>query len=142
MPIYADYPDVYMDCTGTSCGTEVSAGSDSEVSVASDQSYLVVGTRSGYCASYYEAYVGGDGASVTMGMVPSMATNQDRVLLSWDFMDDLDLWVYGKADRSNSVGCSGKTDSFAGGTITLDVDVQGRPRGRDHAVHESCLGLC
>ena len=27
--VYADYTDVYMDCTGTSCGTEVSAGSDS-----------------------------------------------------------------------------------------------------------------
>ena len=37
---------------------------------------------------------------------------------------DLDLWVYDKADRSNKVGwnVAGRSNSFAGGQIILDVD--------------------
>ena len=79
---------------------------------------------SGYYTAYLPVYVDADGGSVFFEMVEEMSTNQDRVVLSWDYGQDLDLWVYDKADRSNKVGwnVAGRSDSFAGGQITLDVD--------------------
>ena len=89
-------------------------------------SFLFVASLSGYYTAYLPVYVDADGGggSVFFEMVEEMSTNQDRVVLSWDYGQDLDLWVYDKADRSNKVGwnVAGRSDSFAGGDITLDVD--------------------
>ena len=126
---YSGYPAPFVGCSGSFCGNRIATSSAASyvVSVPADDHYLIVARLNGYYDAYYEVYADAGGSSVNIEMVQSMATNQDRVVLSWDFTDDLDLWVYDKADRSNSVGWSGKTDSFAGGTITLDVDVMEGP---------------
>lgn len=58
-----------------------------------------------------------------------VTTDQDRVVLSWDYSHDLDLWVYEKTNRTKKVGWNidGKTNTCARGTITLDVDVKHGP---------------
>ena len=128
--VYWGYPVDYYGCVSDSCGsliTEVTGSAQAEVDANAD--YLLVATLSGFYSAYQTISVGDESPSNTISfqMLETMQTDQDRVVLSWDFMDDLDLWVYDKEDRSNSVGYSGKTDSFAGGTITLDVDVQEGP---------------
>ena len=53
--------------------------------------------------------------------------DQDRVVLSWRHSQDLDLWVCDKSDLTKCVDYRHKTASFAGGTITLDVDITKGP---------------
>jgi len=59
--------------------------------------------------------------------VQEMVPDQDRVLLSWRHSQDLDLWVCDKSDLIECVGYTRTTASFAGGTITLDVDITEGP---------------
>jgi streptogramin lyase len=59
--------------------------------------------------------------------VQEMVPDQDRVVLSWRHSQDLDLWVCDKSDLTECVGYTRKTAGFAGGTITLDVDITKGP---------------
>jgi len=128
---YSAYPSDFLGCSDSFCGNKVATSSDESdvVSVPADDDYLIVARLDGYYDAYYEIYVDADesSASVSIDMIQSMLVNQDRVVLSWDFLDDLDLWVYAKTDRSKKVGYYQKTSSFAGSTIKLDVDVQEGP---------------
>ena len=121
--MYSEFQSAYSGCSGSACGNWISTTQD-VASVRPDAEYLIVASRQGYYTAYIVIYVDADGASVSFKMVEEMSTNQDRVVLSWDYGQDLDLWVYDKADRSNKVGwnVAGRSDSFAGGQITLDVD--------------------
>jgi hypothetical protein len=78
-----------------------------------------------------------------------MSSDQDRVVLRWGHTQDLDLWVYDKSDLKKKVGwdIAGKSASFAGGNIALDVDVTSGPgddtiqiQFRDDTIQECELG--
>ena len=59
---------------------------------------------------------------MSSSLVEEMAPGQDRVVLHWAHSDDLDLWAYDADDLSKKVGWSRSSSSFAGGTMSLDVD--------------------
>ena len=121
--IYSNFPESYGGCRGGDCGWLI-ASSQGVARVRTNERYLIVASRQGYYEAYKEIWVDSVMSSLSFEMVEEMSTNQDRVVLSWDYGQDLDLWVYDKADRSNKVGwnVAGRSDSFAGGQITLDVD--------------------
>jgi hypothetical protein len=47
---------------------------------------------------------------------------QDRVLLRWGHMQDLDLWVFDASDYSNAASYELFSTEMAGGIVTLEVD--------------------
>ena len=123
---YASYPDDFESCIAPAdgrepeCGTLV--GSGSSIEVTSDVHYLIVASNSLFYTATYELYAGSGGASVTIGMVPKMAVGQNRVVLRWGHVGDLDLWVWEADNKDNSVGWYRPTRSIAGGSVTLDRD--------------------
>jgi cysteine-rich repeat protein len=130
--IYSGYPDAFAGCKQTSsCGSLVVSTSDAEAIVSAGKHYLIVASVAGYYTGYFTVYLGADGESLELGLVARMLADQDRVVLSWGHTQDLDLWVYDKSDMTKSVGWDTNGEppsaSFAGGTITLDVDVQEGP---------------
>ena len=126
--VYSGYDvGAYMGCIDTACGNLMaSSASGDSFNVPEDDTYLIVASLDGYYSAYHVFYVGVDATELAIEMVEEMKTDQDRVVLSWDFTDDLDLWVYSR-DRTNSVGWSRASSMFPGGSITLDVDVQSGP---------------
>ena len=125
--IYSGFSDSYMGCSdeGASCGNLIASTVENVFNVPANQNYLVIAKLTGYYTGYFETLIDVNGASVLFNMVETLSVNQDRVVLHWDHSQDLDLWVFDQADKANNnVGWSvpGRTGSFAGGTITLDVD--------------------
>jgi hypothetical protein len=130
--IYSGYPDDFEGCKQTrSCGSLVVSVSDAEAIVTAGKSYLIVASKSGYYTGYFTVDLGADGDELEVRLVKEMSADQDRVVLRWGHTQDLDVWVYDKSDMTKSVGwnTSGAppSASFAGGTITLDVDMQEGP---------------
>jgi hypothetical protein len=123
---YASYPFDFEECTAPApgrepkCGTLV--GSGSSITVTSDVHYLIVASNSDFYTATYELYAGSGGASATIGMVPKMAVGQNRVVLRWGHVGDLDLWVWEADNKEQSVGWYKPTETIAGGSVKLDRD--------------------
>ena len=130
--IYSAYPDAFAGCKQTrSCGSLVVSVSDAKAILTAGKSYLIVASKSGYYNGYFTIDLGADDDELEVRLVKELSADQDRVVLRWGHTQDLDIWVYDKSDMKKSVGwdTSGEppSASFAGGTITLDVDVQEGP---------------
>ena len=60
-------------------------------------SYLLVISQTGFYTIYLQVNLaGGSTQVVNAQMVAALATDQDRVVLSWGSSDDLDLWIVAK----------------------------------------------
>ena len=126
--VYEDFPEPYQGCAmSSSCGTLVAEG-DISILVRSKSTYLVVVSRAGYYQSYEKSYVGTTDMPISTMMVEILDTNQDRIVLSWDYdqIQDLDLGVYAKF-ASGSVAFVNweddkRTFEHEGSTIALDLD--------------------
>ena len=127
--IFSGYPVSFSGCNqSNSCGTLKSTSSSTSTSLSAGQ-YLIVASKTDYYTGYFTINLDSDGDSQTFKLVQEMSSDQDRVVLRWGHSEDLDLWVYDKSDLKKKVGWSilDKSASFAGGTMTLDVDVTNGP---------------
>ena len=142
--IFSDYPPDHSGCSGSSCGTliaSVSGSSEPAGQVPSAGRYLFVARLEGYYSAYKTSKVDEFGAEVSFNMVQTMDQDENRAVLRWDHLQDLDLWVYSK-DKSTAVGWDMDTEelsaSLAGGVVTLDVD---NPDGKSGPETTQLLGI-
>ena len=146
--VFTAYPSSYVGCyesgtcgvTAQLYGTETDAAgtlSTSEStqiqleSVYGMSSYLVVVYLAGSYTNYVQVHLeGGQFIQLNTQMVETLNSGQDRVVLTWGSVFDLDLWIVAKDASGGLLGSVGwnvpedysKTDTLGGATITLDVD--------------------
>jgi hypothetical protein len=95
--------------------------SDSSVACHVSQAVTpVLASVHGYYTGYFRVDMGTDGQNFTLGGLNDMSMDEDRVVLSWEHTQDLDLWVYDSTNYTNSVGWKRRSGTFAGGSITLE----------------------
>jgi len=129
--IYSNFPAQYENCDASSCGTEEGTGvvgnTNAIPSVPAERTYLVKVKVSGYYTVYFTSYASLLGAANSnINMVQTLATNQDRVVLSWDYSDDLDLSVLAVpgAGTAKVIDWQVRSVNVGGANIALDVDNQ------------------
>ena len=93
--IYKEYPSNFIGCANVgTCGTLVHQGTlDVPAMVVADAYYLVVVAKNGYNSAYSIVYKGLTETNFVSSMVANLLPGQDRFVLKWDSMMDLDLWV-------------------------------------------------
>ena len=106
----------------TGCGRLVAAKTGSEIRFPKDQNLLIVVTQNGYMPAYFPHYMAENHGDKVLHILPSLSFLQDRVVLRWQHMHDLDLWVFDGSNKALRVGWEPTTAEFAGGTMRLDLD--------------------